>query len=47
LGTAILRLIGYLLSTVLLFAGFLMIAFDRQRRALHDRLADTLVVEPR
>ena len=27
--------------------GFLMIPFDRQRRALHDRLADTLVVEPR
>ena len=27
--------------------GCLMIPFDRQRRALHDRLADTLVVEPR
>ena len=27
--------------------GFLMIPFDRERRALHDRLADTLVVEPR
>ncbi len=47
LGTAILRLIGYMLSTVLLFVGFLMIAFDGQRRAFHDRLADTLVVEPR
>lgn len=46
-GTALLRLVGYLFSTLLLFAGFLMIAFDRQRRALHDRLADTLVVEPR
>ena len=46
-GTALLRLVGYLFSTLLLFAGFLMIAFDPQRRALHDRLADTLVVEPR
>ncbi len=27
--------------------GFLMIPFDRERRALHDRLADTLVVEPK
>jgi uncharacterized RDD family membrane protein YckC len=46
-GTALLRLVGYLFSTLLLFAGFLMIVFDRQRRGLHDRLADTLVVEPR
>jgi uncharacterized RDD family membrane protein YckC len=46
-GTALLRLVGYLFSTLLLFAGFLMIAFDPQRRGLHDRLADTLVVEPR
>jgi uncharacterized RDD family membrane protein YckC len=46
-GTALLRLVGYLFSTLLLFAGFLMIAFDQQRRGLHDRLADTLVVEPR
>lgn len=27
--------------------GFLMIPFDQQRQALHDRLADTIVVEPR
>jgi len=27
--------------------GFLMIPFDEQRQALHDRLADTIVVEPR
>jgi uncharacterized RDD family membrane protein YckC len=46
-GVSLIRLIGYLLSTLPLFAGFLMIAFDQQRRALHDRLADTLVVEPR
>ena len=45
-GIALMRLIGYLFSSLLLFAGFLMIAFDRQRRGLHDRLADTLVVEP-
>ena len=27
--------------------GFLMIPFDQQRQALHDRLAATIVVEPR
>jgi uncharacterized RDD family membrane protein YckC len=44
-GTALLRLVGYLFSTLLFFAGFLMIAFDHQRRGLHDRLADTIVVD--
>jgi len=44
-GAALLRLLGYLFSTLLLFAGFLMIVFDRQRRGLHDRLADTIVVD--
>ena len=44
-GTALLRLVGYLFSTLLLFAGFVMIPFDRQRRGLHDRLADTIVVD--
>ena len=45
MGTALLRLVGYLFSTLLLFVGFLMILFDRQRRGLHDRLADTIVVD--
>ena len=44
-GAALLRLVGYLFSSLLLFAGFLMIVFDRQRRGLHDRLADTVVVD--
>lgn len=44
-GAALLRLVGYLFSTLLLFAGFLMILFDHQRRGLHDRLADTIVVD--
>jgi uncharacterized RDD family membrane protein YckC len=44
-GAALLRLVGYLFSWLLLFAGFLMIIFDRQRRGLHDRLADTIVVD--
>ncbi len=44
-GAALLRLVGYLFSSLLLFAGFVMIVFDRRRRGLHDRLADTVVVD--
>jgi uncharacterized RDD family membrane protein YckC len=44
-GTAALRLVGYLFSTLLLFSGFLMVPFDRERRGLHDRLADTVVLD--
>ena len=44
-GTAALRLVGYLFSTLLFFGGFLMVPFDRERRGLHDRLADTVVLD--
>jgi uncharacterized RDD family membrane protein YckC len=42
----VLGIVGLVLVAIQVF-GCLMIPFDRQRRALHDRLADTLVVEPR
>jgi len=42
----VLGIVGLVLVAIQVL-GFLMIPFDRQRRALHDRLADTLVVEPR
>jgi len=32
---------------VIQVVGFLMIPFDPQRQALHDRVADTIMVEPR
>lgn len=44
-GRALLRCIGLLLSALPLLAGYLMILFDGRRRALHDRLARTVVVE--
>jgi uncharacterized RDD family membrane protein YckC len=43
-GRAALRLFGYALSFLLLGVGFLIIAFSQDKRALHDRLADTRVV---
>lgn len=42
---AALRLVGYFFSTITLFAGFVMAATNPQKKALHDRLADTIVVE--
>lgn len=42
---ALLRWIGMVLSALLLFAGYLVIPFDRRRRGWHDRLARTVVVD--
>jgi len=42
----VLAIVGLVLVAIQVL-GCLMIPFDRERRALHDRLADTLVVEPR
>ncbi len=45
MGRALLRhLIGYPLSMIIFGIGFLLAAFDGRGRALHDRLASTLVV---
>jgi uncharacterized RDD family membrane protein YckC len=43
-GRAFLRLLGLALSALLLCVGFLMIAVDSKRRALHDRLVSTVVI---
>ena len=41
---AIIRYIGYIISTIPLAVGFLMVAFRKDKRALHDLLAETVVV---
>jgi uncharacterized RDD family membrane protein YckC len=41
---AVLRLLGALLSALLLFLGYLLILVDSRRRALHDRLVGSVVV---
>jgi uncharacterized RDD family membrane protein YckC len=43
-GRAIVRLLGAVLSALLLFVGFVLILFDARRRGLHDRLAGSVVV---
>jgi uncharacterized RDD family membrane protein YckC len=44
---AFFRVFALVLSAVPLCAGFLMILFDSRRRALHDRLVRSLVVDAR
>ncbi|HEY6758139.1 MAG TPA: RDD family protein [Baekduia sp.] len=42
---ALLRFVALVLAALPLFAGFLMILFDRRRRGLHDWIARTVVVD--
>jgi uncharacterized RDD family membrane protein YckC len=44
-GRAAVRFFGLLLSDLTMYIGYLMVAFDPQRRALHDYLADTRVIK--
>ena len=46
-GRALARFLCYIPSALLLFAGFWMVAFRRDKRALHDLICDTVVVRPR
>jgi uncharacterized RDD family membrane protein YckC len=41
---AITRSIGYIASSIILFGGFLMIAFRKDKKGLHDILAGTAVI---
>ena len=41
---AIIRYIGYLASTLILLMGFFMVAFRKDKRALHDLMAETIVI---
>jgi uncharacterized RDD family membrane protein YckC len=41
---AMLRVMGYIINSIVLGIGFLLIAVSEDKRGLHDRLADTCVV---
>lgn len=45
LGTAVLRYVGYIVSTIVLLIGFFMIAWDGKKQGLHDKIAGTYVVK--
>jgi uncharacterized RDD family membrane protein YckC len=42
---SLLRYLGCIVSTVILFIGFILIAFDSHKQGLHDKMADTYVVK--
>jgi uncharacterized RDD family membrane protein YckC len=44
-GRAAIRFFGLLLSDLTMYIGYIMVAFDPQRRALHDYVADTRVIK--
>ncbi len=44
IGVTTKRLVGKLISTLILFIGYLLALFDRKRQALHDKIANTIVV---
>ncbi len=44
LRTAVLRYLGYILCYLTLGIGFLVIAFDKNKQGLHDKIAGTYVV---
>ena len=41
---AILRLLGYVISFLLVFIGHIWIAYDSYRQGFHDKIADTYVI---
>ena len=46
-GKAVLRYIGYFVSGITLGIGYLMIAFTRDKRGLHDLIDGTVVIQTR
>lgn len=45
LGHAFLRYLGYIVSAIILYIGFIWIAFDSRKQGIHDKIADTYVVK--
>ncbi len=43
-GTAFLRWVGYIISSAVVFVGFIWVVFDRRKQSWHDKIAGTVVV---
>ena len=46
-GRIIGRFFGFALAAVILYIGLIMVAFDDEKRGLHDRMCDTRVIKTR
>ena len=47
LGQLIIRYLGYIVSMGPIGFGFIWIAFDKKKQGFHDKLANTVVVQPK
>ncbi len=45
LGIAFLRWVGYIISGLILYLGYIWIAFDRKKQGWHDKIAGTCVIK--
>jgi uncharacterized RDD family membrane protein YckC len=46
-GLAFLRWVGYIISAIVFYLGFIWIAFDAKKRGWHDKIAGTVVIRVR
>lgn len=44
-GSAFVRFLGYIVSTIIIYIGFIWIAFDNRKQGIHDKIADTYVIK--
>ncbi len=44
IGRAIVRYIGYFVSAIIIYIGYLMIAMNKKKQGLHDMIAGTIVI---
>jgi len=45
IGRSIVRFISYIPSALILGIGFIMVAFDKRKQGLHDKIAGTVVIK--
>ena len=43
-GTAVIRYLGFIISTMVVLLGHIWVLFDSRRQGLHDKIADTVVI---
>jgi uncharacterized RDD family membrane protein YckC len=46
MGASIIRYLGYIVSMIPFFVGFIWIGFDRRKRGWHDKMANSVVIRP-
>jgi uncharacterized RDD family membrane protein YckC len=45
IGKAVLRIVGYFVSSIIVYLGFLWVIWDKDKQGWHDKIAGTYVVK--